>query len=584
MPCSMARIAIVDNDKLKDMDRKKYIQSICPVNRTGTECIYFDGTKLQIDEVTCIGCGICVNAAPESIQVINLPEQLKETPIHRYGKNKFALYSLPTPIFGKVVGVLGRNGIGKSTAIKILAGILKPNFGGDEEASYDELIQRFKGSETQKFFEKIKKGEIKIAYKPQEIDQIPKNYDGTVKDLLEKVDERKRFVEIVEKFELKNVLDRNIKEVSGGELQKIAVAATFLKQANFYVFDEPSSYLDIKQRLKVSKAIKELANSDTAVMIVEHDLIILDHMTDLIQIMYGKQTAWGVVSQPRTTRVGINVYLEGYLKEENIRFRDKAIKFYAKPPAEASKKIKLAEWGEIRKQLDKFKLDVTPGSVNVNEIVGLVGENGIGKTTFVKLIGGELLPDSGEGIKKLGIAYKPQYLVPDDDLVMVYLDETIKKHKSEIIDPLDIEPLYMSKLNELSGGELQKVMTAKALGQESDLVLLDEPSAHLDVEQRLITAKVVKNIIEKYNKSCIVVDHDLLFIDYLADRIVVCDGKPAIHGMIEGPFVMEDGMNRFLRNLKITIRRDMESNRPRINKPDSQMERQQLSEGKLYYT
>ena len=580
----MVRIAIVDNDKLKDMDRKKHIQSICPVNRTGTECIYFEGNKLQIDEVTCIGCGICANAAPEAIQIINLPEQIKATPIHRYGANKFVLYSIPTPIFGKVVGILGRNGIGKSTAIKILSGILKPNCGEAKETSYDELISRFKGSETQRFFEKIKKGEIKTAYKPQEIDQIPKSYDGNVKDLLLRVDEKKEFDKIIEQFDLKDILDRNVKDISGGELQRVAIAATFLKNANFYVFDEPCSFLDIKQRLRISKAIKELVAEDIAVMVIEHDLIILDHMTDLIQVMYGRQTAWGTVSQPRTTRVGINTYLSGFLKEENVRFRDKEIKFYARPPVESSKKVKLAEWNEMEKQLDKFRLTANAGSINLNEIIGLVGENGIGKTTFVRLVAGELKPDSWESIGSAKISYKPQYLVPTDDIVMVFLDEVIKKHKTEVIDPLDIEPLFMSRLDELSGGELQKVMIAKALGQESDLVLLDEPSAHLDVEQRLIVSRVVKDIIAKYNRSCVVVDHDLLFIDYLSDRIIVCDGKPAIHGSIEGPFKMEDGMNRFLEKLRITVRRDLESNRPRINKPDSQMERQQISEGKLYYT
>ncbi len=580
----MVRIAIVDNNKLKDMDKKKHIQSICPVNRTGTECIYFQGEKLQIDEVTCIGCGICANAAPEAIQIINLPEQLRSSPIHRYGLNKFVLYSLPTPIFGKVVGILGKNGVGKSTAIKILAGIIKPNFGEDKEVNYDELIKRFKGSETQKFFEKIKKGEIKIAYKPQEIDQIPKSYSGTVKGLLEKVDEKKEFSKVVELFDLSGILDNDIKKLSGGELQRVAIAATFLKKANFYVFDEPTSYLDIKQRLKISKAIKELATNDIAVMVIEHDLIILDHMTDLIQIMYGKQTAWGTVSQPRTTRVGINTYLSGYLKEENIRIREKEIKFNAKLATEAVKKIKLAEWNDMEKKLGKFRLTVTPGSVNLNEIVGLLGENGIGKTTFVRLISGELKPDTGNEQVKARITYKPQYLIPNDELVMTYLDETIKKHKSEIIDPLNIEDLYMSQLNELSGGELQKVMIAKALGQQSDLILLDEPSAHLDVEQRLIVSKVIKDIVQKYSRSCLVVDHDLLFIDYLSDRIVVCDGKPAIHGGIYGPFSMEEGMNRFLSNLHITVRRDLESNRPRINKPDSQMDREQINSGKLYYT
>jgi ATP-binding cassette subfamily E protein 1 len=581
----MKRIAIVNNDKLKDIDRKKHIQSICPVNRTGTECIYFDGTKLQIDEGTCIGCGICANAAPEAIQIINLPDQLKSAPIHRYGINKFVLYSLPTPIFGKVVGILGKNGIGKSTAIKILAGILKPNFGQEKEATYDELIKRFKGSEAQQFFEKIKKGEIKTAYKPQAIDQIPRNYSGTVKELLNKVDEKREHEKIVKQFDLQEFLDRDIKKLSGGELQRVAIAATFLKKANFYLFDEPTSYLDIKQRLKVSDAIKNLADEKTAVMVIEHDLIILDHMTDLIQIMFGKQAAWGTVSQPRTTRVGINVYLSGFLKEENIRFRDKEIRFMAKPPAESMKKIKIAEWQEMLKKFDRFKLQARPGSINMNEIVGMLGENGIGKTTFVRMIAGDLKADSGKGLEesRIKISYKPQYLIPNDELVMIYLEHAIKKHKTDIIDPLNIEPLFMNKLDELSGGELQRVMIAKTLSEDSELVLLDEPSAHLDVEERLNISKVIKDVIEKHNRSCIVVDHDLLFIDYLSDRIMVCDGAPAVSGIVEGPFTMLDGMNKFLIKLQITMRRDLESRRPRINKPGSQMEKEQISEGRLYY-
>ena len=133
---------------------------------------------------------------------------------------------------------------------------------------------------------------------------------------------------------------------------------------------------------------------------------------------------------------------------------------------------------------------------------------------------------------------------------MEYLADAINKHKTEIIDPLNIETLYRSRLSELSGGELQKVMVAKALAQDAELILLDEPSAYLDVELRLTVSKVIKDIVEKYHRSCLVVDHDLLFIDYLSDRVIVCEGKPAVHGLVEGPFTMEEGMNRFLKNLK----------------------------------
>ena len=304
------RIAVVDNTKLKDMDKKKHIQSLCPVNRKGDECMYFDGNKLFIDEPMCIGCGICANAAPDAIKIINLPEILTKDPIHRYGENAFALYNLPIPVFGKVVGLLGVNGIGKSTAIKILAGILKPNLSNFEKnADIEEIIEYFKGTEAQLYFEKVRKGEIKTAYKPQHVDMIPKQFDGKVIELLEKVDEKKQLNEMAEKFELTKILDRNIKNISGGELQRLAVAATFLKKANLYIFDEITSYLDIKQRLKISKAIRNLADENTAVIVIEHDLIALDYMADLIHILYGRESAFGVVSKLRPTKNGINTFL-----------------------------------------------------------------------------------------------------------------------------------------------------------------------------------------------------------------------------------------------------------------------------------
>ena len=298
------------------------------MNRTGKECIIKVDDKAFVNEELCTGCGICQKICPfEAVHIINLPEALKEDPIHRFGPNGFALYGLPTPIFGKVVGILGRNGIGKSTAIKILAGVLKPNFGGEKEVSYRDLIERFKGTEAQKFFEAVEKGEIKISYKPQAVDLIPKQTKGKVIDLLKKVDEKDDLDRIVDLFDLKNILDNDIDKISGGELQRVAIAATVLKKANLYIFDEPTSFLDIKQRIKISKFLNELADEDTAVLVIEHDLIILDYMTDLVHLMYGKEGCFGVTSMPKTTRVGINVFLSGFLKEENIRFRDYEIKF-----------------------------------------------------------------------------------------------------------------------------------------------------------------------------------------------------------------------------------------------------------------
>ncbi|MFH1181983.1 MAG: ribosome biogenesis/translation initiation ATPase RLI [Candidatus Woesearchaeota archaeon] len=589
----MPRIAVIDKQKCNPQGCGGFLCiKKCPLNRMGKEAIVVgpDG-KAQINEEvitgSCTTCSICVNVCPfKAIHMIKLPEQLTSRPIHRYGKDGFILYSLPVPVFGKVVGVVGINGVGKSTAIKVLAGVLKPNLGQQREAAdISEVIKMFKGTEAQVFFEKMKNGEIKVAYKPQQVDLIPKQAKGKVRELLQRVDERKKLAEVAKKLDLEEFLDNDIKEISGGELQRVAIAATVLRDANVFIFDEPTSYLDIKQRIKISKFIKQLASEKTAVLVVEHDLIILDHITDQVHIMYGESGGYGIVSMPKATRAAINTYLGGYLREDNMRFRDYEIKFAARPPEKRIKRESLVSWHKISKKLGKFHLKAENGDVSRKEVVGILGENGIGKTSFVKILAGVDKKDSGEITGKVKVAYKPQYLNSDSgELVASFLADVAEKYKAHIIRPLDIDALMLRKLKDLSGGELQRVSIAKCLGSDSDLYLIDEPSAYLDVEQRLKAAKLIRERIEQTGKTALVVDHDLLFIDYLSDSLMIFEGKPAIEGHVTGPFSMEDGMNRFLTGLNITLRRDKESLRPRINKEGSQMDRKQKDEGRLYYS
>jgi ATP-binding cassette subfamily E protein 1 len=367
-------------------------------------------------------------------------------------------------------------------------------------------------------------------------------------------------------------------------MQRVAIAACVLKKANLYIFDEPTSYLDIKQRLKVSNFIKELANEDTAIIVVEHDLIILDYMTDLVHIMYGKEGCYGVVGLPKTAKVAINVYLSGYLKEENIRFREKKIEFFARPPVKHMRREALISWPELSKKLGRFELRANPGKLDKKVVVGVLGENAIGKTSFVKLLAGVVMPDLGETDSKIKVSYKPQYISGSEEVVASVLRDAIRKFHASLIEPLQIEPLLMSKLTELSGGELQRVAICLCLSQEADLYLLDEPSAYLDVEQRLLISKILKDNMEERGKTALVVDHDLLFIDYISDELMVFEGVPAERGETKGPFGMEEGMNLFLRDLKMTFRRDPESHRPRANKPGSVKDREQIAENKLYYS
>ena len=217
----------------------------CPGVRMEEDTIVIDekSKKPLISEELCSGCGICTNRCPfGAVSVINLPEALDE-PIHRYGQNAFELFGLPTLKDGTVLGLLGQNGIGKSTIMRILSGELIPNLGNyEEEASWDKVIEYYKGSALQNYFKLLQAGEIKTIHKPQMVDQLSKVVKGNVKTLLTNVDERNKLDEIIDDLDLKNVLERDMQNLSGGELQRVAIAATVLREGDFYYFDEPTSW------------------------------------------------------------------------------------------------------------------------------------------------------------------------------------------------------------------------------------------------------------------------------------------------------------------------------------------------------
>src|SRR3989344_5938081 len=585
------RIAVIDREKCHPNECGNYLcAKLCPVNRAGADCIYPGddaGKKARIDELLCTGCGICPARCPfGAISIINLPETLNKNPVHRYGENQFELYSLPSPLFGKVMGIVGRNGIGKSTVLKIMANLIKPNLGRWKDPPvFKEVLNYFKGTETQKFLEKLHREEIILSYKPQQVDLIPKQFKGTVTELLARLGSEQEINSLAENLQLSSFLNNPVEAISGGELQRVAIAAAVLKKSNVYLFDEPTSYLDIKQRISVSQFIRSLADEQTAVMVIEHDLIILDYLTDLVNIMYGREGAFGIVSGVKSTREGINAFLEGYLKEENMRFRDHAITFAKAQDTGSGLPKTLISWTALAKNLGNFNFKADAGSLRKNEIIGILGENGIGKTSFIKMLAGLIKADSGEIDASVKVSYKPQYLESSSEMtVLEFLHEAAARYDHQLIKPLQLESLFSQKLSQLSGGQLQRVAIAHCLSQPAQLFLLDEPSAYLDVEQRLLISKIIRNVVREREITILVVDHDLQFLDYLSDRLIVFTGIPAREGSLQGPFSMEEGMNLFLKNLNITLRRDVASRRPRINDKGSVKDREQRAENKWYYS
>ena len=589
------RVAVLDKENCQPKKCGLECIKYCPVNKSGADCIILNDeiAKAQIDENICNGCGICVKVCPfDAITIVNLAEELKSDKIHQYGMNSFRIYRIPTVKNGQVMGLLGRNGIGKSTVVSILSGNLKPNLGNySAPPEWDEILKYYHGTELKSHFEKIANKELKASIKPQQVYNLAKLFDGTAKELLEKYDERNKVHELVQELGLQNSLETKLTDLSGGELQRIAVAVSASREADFYFFDEPSSYNDVFQRIGVAKVIQGLAKLGKSVMVVEHDLTLLDYLSDFIEIIYGEPAAYGIVANILSTKVGINVFLDGYLPNENVRFRDTAFRFDASTSTDEFVTTEnIIEYPDLEKKYPTFSVSIEAGKVRKSEVLGIVGANALGKTTMMKIIAGVERPDSGTIESKVRIAYKPQYLSNDYDVEVIALLEKANdgriedtSEEEQIIHPMKIKKLYNKSVKNLSGGELQKVAIATCLLQKVDLYALDEPSAFLDVEDRISIAKLLQRFVRSYGKSAIIIDHDIQLMDLISDSVVIFEGIPGREGHATTPKPKVDGMNQFLRSLDITYRRDETSMRPRVNKSDSRLDRQQKQSGHFYY-
>mmetsp|Transcript_29095 Transcript_29095/g.52300 ORF Transcript_29095/g.52300 Transcript_29095/m.52300 type:complete len:656 (-) Transcript_29095:533-2500(-) len=595
----LTRIAIVSSDKCKPKRCRQECKKSCPVVRGGGLCIEADASSkvAVISEELCIGCGICVKKCPfEAIAIINLPKNLEKFTTHRYGPNSFKLHRLPVPRPGQCLGLVGSNGTGKSTALKILASKLKPNLGNfANPPDWEEILKYFRGSELQGYFQRILEDRLKALIKPQYVDIIPKTVKGIVKDLLKSKDERGMLQHYIDDLALGSILDRDISKLSGGELQRFTIAISCLQKADVYMYDEPSSYLDVKQRLRAAKTIRDMIQSDNYIICVEHDLSVLDYLSDFICCLYGVPGGYGVVTMPFGVREGINIFLDGFVPTENLRFREESLNFKitdAELEDGGAKRHYQYVYPAITKTMgESFKLVVEPGEFTDSEIVVLLGENGTGKTTFIRLLAGILKPDDEKvQLPEMHISVKPQTISPKfqgtvRQLFQVKIRDALlhPQFNTDVIKPLNIEEIFDQEIQNISGGELQRVAIILALGKPADVYLLDEPSAFLDSEQRLAASKVIKRFILHAKKTAFVVEHDFIMATYLADRVIVYEGQPSVSAKANSPQGLLAGMNKFLCHLEITFRRDPENFRPRINKHDSVKDAEQKRAGSYFY-
>src|SRR5438045_3875539 len=414
---------------------------------------------------------------------------------------------------------------------------------------------------------------------------------------------------MIKVLELEEVLDREIAHLSGGELQRFAIAMVCVAKADVYMFDEPSSYLDVKQRLNAAKTIRSLIDPETYIICVEHDLSVLDYLSDFICVLYGMPSVYGVVTLPASVREGINIFLDGNIPTENLRFREESLTFRIAEAGEEfmvdkargfkvstgcvyGVKLRLIrrQYPNMEKTLGDFHLTVEGGEFTDSEIIVMMGENGTGKTTFCKMLGGYEKPDGTTRVPPMNISMKPQKITPKfQGTVRQLFFKKIKasflspQFQTDVYKPLKLDDFIDQEVQNLSGGELQRVAIVLALGIPADIYLIDEPSAYLDSEQRIIAARVIKRFIMHSKKTAFVVEHDFIMATYLADRVIVFDGQPSINSRANSPEGLLTGCNKFLKNLDVTFRRDPNSYRPRINKYNSQLEQEQKLNGNYFF-
>lgn len=594
----MTRIAIVNPNKCKPKKCNQECKTFCPVVRMGKLCIEVVPTSktANISEELCNGCGICVKKCPfNAIDIINVDilDKISNQLVHHYRQNSFRLYRMPVPRTEQILGIIGSNGTGKSTVLKILGNKLRPNLGNyKNDTDWNDILRHFRGNEIQNYFNKIISKNLTAVIKPQHIDAIAKQplAQGTVLEFIKKTNQRNLMDELINDLDLKNLLDKTVANLSGGELQRFAIAICINQNADVHMYDEPSSYLDIKQRMKAARVIQNTKSDYT--ILVEHDLALMDYLSDYVCVFYGIPGAFGISSVPYGTGEGINIFLEGESPCDNYRFRKDPISFRISETEDLRTCVSRSQYQypSMTKIFDKFRLDIEAGDFSSSEIIVLLGENGTGKSTLIKILAGLMKSDTDVELPQLIVSYKPQLVIPKfqgtvKELLQTRIPTMLGHPQfiTDIIKPLHIEEMYEYNVSHLSGGEIQRIALTLVLGKPADIYLIDEPSAYLDSEQRVIAAKAIERFILHSGKTAFVVEHDLMMATYLADRVIVYEGEPGIKCKASSPQPLAQGLNTFLKSLDITFRRDPTNFRPRINKFNSLKDKEQKANQNYYW-
>lgn len=572
--------AIIDQDNVTQ-EVKDIAVKYDPLNRSGGEGFHVnqDG-ELKIEEEKVMKSHRIIQDKidNDSIRIVELPSESGQL-MHQYGRNEFRIYNLPKPVEGDVIGLLGKNGIGKTTALEILSGELLPNLGMHEDPpNLQDVVGSLSESVLVEHLRKAQDDNISVSRKPQ----IASDYtmDKVVSDVLNISSDD----DMAKNLSIDGLLNKRLSSLSGGELQRVLICNALNVEADVYIFDEPSSFLDVGQRVDTSEVISNNVEEDSTTFVVDHDLTFLESLCDKVHILYGETNNYGVVSNPSSTRNGINDYVKGYVSGDDVKIRSEQFKFEIRSSEDKQLEDNRISYPDFDVTLGDFDLSVSGGDIMESQVVGILGENGLGKTTYAKALAGQF--DTIEDFD-FRVSYKPQYLEATNENISpdTYVSQISNIDRSTMKDMnrrLNIDNLMNQKLGNMSGGELQKLSVSICLSRQADVYLLDEPSAYLDVETRNKMAQLLKTHSNKTSDPILVIDHDIFFISTVSDDVVVFSGVPGDHGEATPVIDLKEGMNTFLSEMDITLRKDRDTKRPKFNSKGSQLDRKQRKSGEFY--
>jgi len=501
---------------------------------------------------------------------------------------------------GAKIGVVGPNGAGKSTILKIMAGLEQPSNGEARLAdgfTVGILMQEPKLNEEKTVLGNVQEGAGETMAKLQRFNEISEemaNPDADYDRLLAEMGELQEFLDHADAWDLDSQLeqamdalrcpppDSAVTHLSGGERRRVALCKLLLEKPDLLLLDEPTNHLDAESVLWLEQHLSKYAG---AVLAVTHDRYFLDHVAEWIcEIdrgrLYPYEGNYSTYLEKKQERLSVqgkkDAKLSKRLAEELAWVRSNAKGKRTKSKARLGRYEEMATEAERTKKLDFEEIQIPPGprlgslvleakginkgfgdrtlidglsfSLPRNGIVGVIGPNGVGKTTLFKAIVGLEPLDDGE--LKVGETVKLSYvdqsrggIDPNKSLFEVVSDglDYIKVGNVEMPSRAYVGafgfkgPDQQKAAGILSGGERNRLNLALTLKEGGNLLLLDEPTNDLDVE----TLGSLENALLEFPGCAVVVSHDRWFLDRVATHILAYEGtddNPANWYWFEGNF------------------------------------------------